>query len=201
MIDEASDRALQIDAGATTPTSRMFEFVAGGLVLAVVSFAVVVYAAYHGWYLQDLSRDWAYAGVGYGFLFYSLGAFIFAYGWQGGDTMKALRLGFFICAATLVAIVALIMLLKLRADAAARGAGAVAAGSKADFDGASLLHTAGSMLLPAREEEAQPQLPLPRDGPLFQMVCRGCGLSFAPAPPSAKCPHCGSPALSPELRP
>jgi hypothetical protein len=199
MIDEASDRALQIDAGATTPTSRMFEFVAGGLVLAVVSFAVVVYAAYHGWYSHDLSRDWAYAGVGYGFLFYSLGAFIFAYGWQGGDTMKALRLGFFICAATLVAIVALIMLLKLRADAAARGAGAVASEARADFDGASLLHTAGSMLLPAREEEAQPQLP--RAGPLFQIICRGCGLSFAPAPPAALCPHCGTAALSPELHP
>ena len=198
MIDEASDRALQIDAGVATPTSRMFEFVAGGLVLAVVSFAVVVYAAYHGWYLQDLSRDWAYAGVGYGFLFYSLGAFIFAYGWQGGDTMKALRLGFYICAATLVAIVAIIMLLKLRADAAAKGAGAVASGARADLDGASLLHTAGSMLLPAREEEPEE---LPLDDGLFQMLCSGCGLSFAPAPPAASCPHCGTPALSPELRP
>jgi hypothetical protein len=198
MIDETRVRAPQLDAADMTATNRMFDFVAGGLVLAIVSFAVVVYAAYHGWYAQDLSRDWAYAGVGYGFLFYCLGAFIFAYGWQGGDTMKALRLGFFICAATLVAIVGLVVLLKLRAGAAAKGAGAVTASGKTDLDGASLLYTAGSMLLPAREAEPQPKLP--RDDGLFQMLCSGCGASFAPAPPAARCPYCGTPALSPGMR-
>ena len=198
-MDETTGRAPAPEAVDTQFTGRMLELVAGGMVLAVVSFAVVLYAAYHGWYAQDLSRDWAYAGVGYGFLLYSLGAFIFAYGWQGGDVMKAARLGFFICAATLVAIIALVMLLKLRADAAAKGAGAVAAGSQANFDGVALLHTAGSVLIPAHEDEAEPKLP--RDGGLFQMLCAGCGASFAPAPPSARCPHCGTAALSSGMRP
>jgi hypothetical protein len=190
MIDETTRQTLT----ELRPPGRMLEFVTGGLVLAIVSFAVVVYAAYHGWYAQDLSRDWAYAGVGYGFMFYSLGAFIFAYGWEGGDMMKALRLGFFICAVTLLTIIALVMLLKMRADAAGKSAGAAAAASKADFDGASLLQTAGSMLLPGQEEDAAPKVSR-LDGP-FQIVCSACGRSFAPAPPSAKCPYCLTAALS-----
>jgi hypothetical protein len=174
--------------------ARMPEFVVGGFVLSLVSLAVVVYAAYHGWYEQDLSGDWAYAGVGYGFLFYAMGAFIFAYGWQGGETMKTLRMGLFICAATFVVILALIALLKMRADAAAKGASAVAAGGKADFDSMAMLQTAGSMLIPETEEEALPKLSH-TDGP-FQLTCGHCGLSFAPAPPYAKCPYCGTEALS-----
>jgi hypothetical protein len=192
-MDDTTGLALPPESAREAP-ARMLEFLVGGLVLAIASFAVVVYAAYHGWYAHDLSRDWAYAGIGYGFVFYALGVFIFAYGWQAGDTVKALRLAFFICAATLVAIVALVMLLKARADAAAKGAGAVASAGKADFDGAALLQSAGSMLLPSAEEEPEPGLPR-EDGP-FQMICTSCGLSFAPAPPSAKCPHCGTPALS-----
>jgi hypothetical protein len=194
MMDDTTRLAPPPDLALEEP-ARLFEFLAGGLVLAIASFAVVVYAAYHGWYAHDLSRDWAYAGIGYGFVFYAVGVFIFSYGWHAGDIVKALRLSFFICAATLVLIVALVMLLKARADAAAKGAGAVASATKADFDGAALLHTAGSMLIPGDEAEAQSKQ-LPRQAGPFQILCDNCGLSFAPAPPSARCPHCQTTALT-----
>lgn len=200
-MDETTALPLPPEAPAEVlRPGRMLEYVAGGLVLATVSFAVVVYAAYHGWYAHDLPRDWAYAGVGYGFGCYAVGAFVFSYGWQGGDMVKALRLTFFICASTLVLIVALVMLLKARAEAAAKSAGAVAAAGKADFDGVALLQSAGSMLIPGAEEEDEGEK-LSRDSGPFQIICSACGLSFAPAPPRAECPHCHTPALSPSLRP
>jgi hypothetical protein len=129
MVDEADRRTLQPDALESAFEGRPLEAVAGGLVLSIVSFAIVLYAAYHGWYTHDLPRDWAYAGVGYGFLFYAMGVFIFAYGWERGDTMRTLRLGGFICATTFVTIVVLILLMKLRADAASEAAGVAGAGT------------------------------------------------------------------------
>ena len=31
---------------------------------------------------------------------------------------------------------------------------------------------------------------------LFQIKCRGCGATFAPVPPAAKCPFCDEAALA-----
>ena len=156
--------------------------------LSIVSFAIVLYAAYHGWYTHHMARDWAYAGVAYGFMFYALGAYIFAYGWEQGDTSRTVRLGTFIVGTTFVTIIVLIVLLKLRGEVAGEAANA----GSAMTDPASMLETAGSMLT-AQPEALQPRMSH-LDAP-FQMTCASCGTSFAPAPPNAKCPHCGAEAL------
>ena len=199
-MNETADTRPLPESTQIGSTGRMLECVAGGLVLAVISFAVVVYAAYHGWYALDLSRNWAYAGIGYGFTCYSVGVFIFSYGWQGGDMAKSLRLAFFICVSTLIVIVALVMLLRARADAAAKGAGIIGAAGEADFNGVALLESAGSMLMTGEAEEPEGEK-LSRDTGVFQMICSHCGASFAPAPPKAECPYCHTPALSPSLNP
>ena len=113
--------------GLTLPTQpedqvlgagRFWEHILGGVVLAVVSFAIVLYSAYHGWVAADLSSDWAYAGVGFGFMFFALGAFVFSFGWEAGDMEKAVRLTFFICVVMLATVVALLVLLKSKGTAA-----------------------------------------------------------------------------------
>jgi hypothetical protein len=194
MMNETTALVPPPESSEVLAQGRMLECVAGGLVLAIISFAVVVYAAYHGWYAHDLSRDWAYAGIGYGFTCYSVGVFIFSYGWQGGDMAKSLRLAFFICASTLVVIVALVMLLRARADAAAKSAGIIESAGEADFNGVALLESAGSMLM-GEEDEPEGEK-LSRDSGVFQMICSHCGASFAPAPPKAECPFCHTTALS-----
>jgi hypothetical protein len=195
-MDDATRLTLAADAADPGMTERFWEHVLGGVVLAVVSFAVVLYSAYHGWLVADLSIDLAYAGIGFGFVFFALGAFVFAYGWCGGDMEKSVRLTFFICLVMLATVIALLILLKSK-GAAARGAANLgsSATSTDDFSPAPLLRAVASMVADeAHPEETQPVSKV--DETLFQITCRGCGVTFAPVPPAAKCPHCGVEALS-----
>jgi hypothetical protein len=183
MIDE-TDRDRAVSNEHAPGSWRWLEAVAGGLVLSILSFAIVLYAAYHGWYAQDLPNDWAYAGAAYGFMFYAMGAYIFAYGWEQGDMGRTVRLGTFIVGTTFVTIVVLILLMKLRGEVV----GEAASAGSAMTDPASMLETAGSMLT-AQPETLQPKLSH-LDAP-FQMTCGACGRSFAPAPPNGKCRTAG----------
>jgi len=201
-MDETTGLALPAEAGERAlEEGRLWENVAGGLVLAIVSFAVVLYSAYHGWYAGDLSKDWAYAGIGFGFMFFALGAFVFAYGWERGDMQKAVRLTFFICVLMLAAILAIVVLLKSK-GAAAKEAGSVgsaasSAASGGDFNPLPVLNAVGSMLMSGAEDgEAAPDSMEDIADRPFQIKCRGCGASYAPTPPAAKCPFCNEAALA-----
>jgi hypothetical protein len=196
IMDDATRLTLAADAADPGMTERFWEHVLGGVVLAVVSFAVVLYSAYHGWLVADLSTDWAYAGIGFGFVFFALGAFVFAYGWCGGDMEKSVRLTFFICLVMLATVIAVLILLKSK-GAAAKGAANLgsSATSTDDFSPAPLLRAVASMVADeAHPGDTQPVSKV--DETLFQITCGGCGVTFAPVPPAAKCPHCGVEGLS-----
>ncbi|HEY7465683.1 MAG TPA: hypothetical protein VIB47_03240 [Dehalococcoidia bacterium] len=196
MMDDTTPLTLPAEAAEPGISERFWEHVLGGIVLATVSFAVVLYCFYHGWMVADLSRDWAYAGIGFGFVFFTLGAFVFAYGWCAGDMQKTIRLTFFICLVMLATIIALLILLKSKGTAA-RGAADLgsAATSSDNFSPVPMLRAVASMV----SDEAHPedtQAVSKADETLFQITCRGCGATFAPVPPAAKCPYCGVEALS-----
>jgi hypothetical protein len=195
MIDEPAGLTLAQPEDEVPATGRFWEHVLGGLVLAVVSAAIVLYSAYHGWITDDLSTDWAYAGVGFGFLFFALGAFVFSFGWESGDIEKALRLTFFICLIMLATVIALLILVKSKGTAA-KSAGDVgaAAVSSDGYDPLPVLRAVGSMLTDGEEEPAEKAPDLPQT--LFQIKCPACGATFAPVPPAAKCPFCNEPALA-----
>ena len=172
--------------------------VTGGALLAIVSFAAIVYSAYHGWYVQDLALDWAYGGIGFGFMFYALGVFVFAYGWTGGEMEPAVRLTFFICALTLATVVAIVLLLKSKgagAKGAATAGQAAASAAGSDFNSVPVLHAVGSMLIPEEADDVVETRPGALDAP-FSVTCGGCGARFAPVPPKALCPFCNQPALA-----
>jgi hypothetical protein len=194
MMDETAGQTLAQPEQALAP-GRFWEHVLGGVVLAVVSFAVVLYSAYHGWVAADLSSDWAYAGVGFGFMFFALGAFVFAFGWCAGDMEKALRLTFFICLIMLATIIALLVLLRSKGTAA-KAAGNVgsAAASGDGYDPLPMMRAVVSMLGDDAETATEPKPEVSET--LFQIKCRGCSATFAPAPPAAKCPFCGEAALA-----
>ncbi len=195
-MDETRGLTLAAETDEILAPGRFWEHVLGGVVLAVVSFAVVLYAAYHGWVVSDLSSDWAYTGVGFGFMFFALGAFVFAFGWEAGDMEKSVRLTFFICVVMLATIVALLILLKSKGTAA-KAAGDVgsAAASSDGYNLLPVLNEVGSMFAEdADEESAKTVAEMPET--LFQIKCRGCGARFAPAPPDAKCPFCNEAALA-----
>ena len=196
MIDDTTRMTLPAEAAELGISERFWEHVLGGVVLATASFAVVLYCFYHGWMVADLSRDWAYAGIGFGFVFFALGAFVFAYGWCAGDMQKTIRLTFFICLVMLATIIALLILLKSKGTAA-KGAANLgsAATSRDSFSPVPMLRAVASMVSDeAQPEETQPVTQV--EETLFQITCRGCGASFAPVPPAAKCPYCGVEALS-----
>jgi hypothetical protein len=196
IMDDATRMALPADAAEPVIPERFWEHVLGGVVLAVVSFAVVLYSFYHGWMVADLSRDWAYAGIGFGFVFFALGGFVFAYGWCAGDMQKTIRLTFFICLVMLATIIALLILLKSKGTAAKGAANFGSAATSSDnFSPVPMLRAVASMV----SDEAQPGDTQPVsevEETLFQITCRGCGATFAPVPPAAKCPYCGLEALT-----
>jgi hypothetical protein len=204
---EYSDRMMDDTGGLTLPAEpqagapgRFWEHVLGGVVLAAASFAVVLYSAYHGWVTADLSHDWAYAGVGFGFVFFAFGAFVFAFGWESGDMARSVRLAFFICLVMLATIIALLILLKSKGTAAKAAGDVGSAAASGGGDGYSpmpLVQAVGSMFLDDddRQRKADREMAeLPQT--LFQIKCRGCSSSFAPVPPAAKCPYCGEEALA-----
>ena len=176
-------------------TERYWEHVLGGAVLAAVSFAVVLYSVYHAWVVADLGSDIAYAGVGFGFMFFALGAFVFAYGWEGGDIPKAIRLSSIICAIALAAVIALLVLAKTKGSA---GKAAAKAGGKTfSEDGLDAVPVINAVVSMFEEEPRTPAKPAPDPAEkLFQIKCRGCGARFAPVPPAARCPHCDEAALA-----
>jgi hypothetical protein len=172
----------------------------GGLLLAAVALAGVAYAAYHAWYAGDLTTGWAYGAIGFGFLFFALGAFVFAYGWERGDMEKALRLTFFVCVAALAAIVAIVLLFKSKGGAA-KGAAEIgrATGSAArsgGYDAGRIFGALSSMLEDGTKAIDEAEAPAASHDRPFQLTCRGCGARYAPAPPRAQCPFCGEYALT-----
>jgi len=195
-MDETTGLTLPVEGeDRVLVPGRFWEHVLGGVVLAVVSFAIVLYSGYHGFVVNDLSSDWAYAGVGFGFMFFALGAFVFAFGWESGDMEKSVRLTFFICVVMFATIVALLILVKSKGTAAkAAGDVGAAAASSDGYNPFPVLEAVGSMLMPGEEEPAAKVADVPET--LFQITCRGCGAKFAPAPPAAKCPFCNEPALA-----
>jgi hypothetical protein len=195
MMDETAGLTLAAESNEPAATGRFWEHVLGGAVLAIVAFALVLYSAYHGWVVSDLSSDWAYAGVGFGFLFFALGAFVFAFGWEGGDMQRAVRLTFFICLVMLATVIALLVLLKSKGTAA-KAAGKVgsAATSTQGYDVAPVIHAVASMF--EDEDAVEDEAKDAASETLFQIKCAGCGATFAPTPPAGKCPFCGEAALA-----
>src|SRR5688572_7330333 len=88
-----------------------------GAILAGGSLAALAYFAYHGWYVEDISKDLAYAGIGVPFTLFALGVYLFAYAWERRDVARALRLTLIICVVSVVAIAAAIVILALLAKA------------------------------------------------------------------------------------
>ena len=193
---------------AERPDERPFTYLASGALLALVSAALIVYVVYHGWLAQDIAKDWAYAGIGFPFLAYAAGVFLFSYGWERRDAARALRLTAIVCVLSVVAIFAAIII--LAALAKSKGSAASAAGSAAastDSEDGSILpvplvRAVGSILgdeLEARAysdgaggsvDDAAPLEERP-----FTIRCLRCGSRFAPVPPRAVCPDCGEAAL------
>jgi hypothetical protein len=196
MVRETQHLSLPVEMEpAPESLGRFWEQVFGGALLAVISFGAIVYSGYHGWLTGNLPTDWAYAGIGFGFLFFAFGAFVFAYGWEGGDMQKTLRLTIVICLVCLATVVALLLLLKSKGTAA-RAAGKLGSTAKSaeGFEPSQVIHAVASML--QSDDRDEPASYHDADRKPFQVRCDGCGASFAPTPPAAQCPFCGEAALA-----
>jgi hypothetical protein len=195
MMDDTTGLALPASPEDAGVSQRFWEHILGGIVVATVSFAVVLYAAYHGFVVSDLAADWAYAGIGCGFVFFALGAFVFSFGWTGGDMPRTIRLTTFICVVMLAIVVAVIILLKSKGSAAkaAGNVGGAAARSKG-YDPIPVVQAVGSMFIDEESEQEEDASAGPEM--LFQIKCGGCGATFAPVPPAARCPFCNEAALA-----
>jgi hypothetical protein len=197
---------------ANTPAERPLEYLLVGAVIALVAFGFIGYVVYHGWFVGDISKDWAYAGIGFPYVALMAGVYLFSYGWTRGDHEKALKLTFMIGLALLAVIAAAVVLLALLSKAKgsssssgrAAAAGESLAGSEASDHGdvhlGPFVRAVGSMLdgnLDARSRSRSAEEPAePADGQGFTIGCQQCQRRFTPAPPRAVCPHCGHAALS-----
>jgi rubrerythrin len=95
----------------------------------------------------------------------------------------------------LAIVVAVIILLKSKGSAAkaAGNVGGAAARSKG-YDPIPVVQAVGSMFIDEESEQEEDASAGPEM--LFRIKCGGCGATFAPVPPAARCPFCNEAALA-----
>jgi hypothetical protein len=160
-----------------------------GAAVSLGTLAGVLLIAYKAWYAGQVGEDRAAIIVSLLSLVYAGGAYIFAYAWERGDQVKALRLTLVILvgsvAAVLVAAAAMSLLSR------ARGGSALLE-DRSPLGPSGLARAAASYVEQGRvqlEPEAAPS-------ELMTITCEKCGQAFIPLPPRALCPFCGWAALS-----
>jgi len=178
---------------------------AGGVVVAAIALALVIFIAYKTFYAHTVSTNSGIFFLGLAFFPYTGGVYMFCYAWKRGDVAAALRLTLVVAlasAAALALFAVVLALLSRSKDAAAaatngeRGGDFLGRGVSDVFDGGVglpadiLMGTFGV----ARQRPAEEPAAL-------RVVCERCGGVYTPAPPRAACPSCGWEALGAAANP
>jgi hypothetical protein len=170
---------------------KPLDILVGGAIVALVAMAMTIAFAYKTLYSGEIDADWGYAGIGVLFAIYTLGLFLFSYGYELYDTGKALRLTLILAFVSLIALVLIIAVLAALSKFKDVSTGSHNPSLSSD-SAHPLFHVIGSMVS-GDENEAPVE---EEDTGLFVIHCQGCGERFIPLPPLAVCPGCGRAALS-----